>query len=218
MREMAKTTWRWAALGLVWVFGFGFGLLGQTWGAFSDTTDNPANTFQAAASFCTAPGDQTVYSNADSLVAEAAPTTNFGTSATYFGVRSYSSGDARSLVRFPLPSVPEFCSVTDATLRLYTSSGVTGRTLQAHQVSANWTEAGVTWNNQPGITGTAATAPSVASGWVSWSVTSMVQAMYSGANDGFRVRDAYENSSTARDQSMHPRENTNDPELVVTFG
>jgi hypothetical protein len=215
---MAMTTWRWVTLGLVWVFGFGFGLLGQTWGAFSDTTDNSGNTFQAAASFCTSPGNQTVYSNADSLVAEAGPTMNFGTSATNFGVRSYSSGDARSLVRFPLPAVPAFCSVTGATLRLYTSSGATGRTLQAHQVSASWTETGVTWNTQPSITGTAVTAPSVASGWVTWSVTSMVQAMYSGANHGFRVRDASENSSTARDQSMHPRENTYDPQLVVTFG
>jgi hypothetical protein len=216
MREMAKTTWRWAALGLVWVFGFG--LLGQTWGAFSDTTDNSGNTFQAAASFCTSPGDQTVYSNADSLVAEAAATTNFGTSSTYFGVRSYSSGDARSFVRFNLPAIPAGCTVTDATLRLYTSSGVTGRTLQAHQVSTSWTETGVTWNTQPGITGTAATAPSMASGWVPWTVTTMVQAMYSGANHGFRIRDSVENSSTARDQSMHPRENTYDPQLIVTFG
>ena len=216
--KMAGTTRRWTAVGLVWVFGFGLGLLGQTWGAFSDTTDNAGNTFQAAASFCTSPGNQTVYSNIDSLVAEQAPTMNFGTSSTNFGVRSYSSGDARSLVRFNLPAIPAGCTVTDATLRLYTSSGVTGRTLEAHQVSTSWTETGVTWNTQPGITGTAATAPSVASGWVPWTVTTMVQAMYSGANDGFRVRDAYENSSTARDQSMHPRENTNDPRLIVTFG
>jgi hypothetical protein len=215
---MAKTTWRWGTLGLVWVFGFGFGLLGQTWGAFSDTTDNSGNTFQAAASFCTAPGAQTVYSNADSLVAEAAPTMNFGTDAATFGVRSYSSGDARSLVRFNLPPAPAGCSVTGASLRLYTSAGVTGRTLQAYRVATNWTETGVTWNNQPGTTGAAVTAPSVASGWVTWSVTSMVQAMYLGANnDGFKVRDSVENSYPARDQSMHPRENTNDPRLIVTF-
>lgn len=216
--EMARTTRRWAALGLVWVFGFGFGLLGQTWGAFSDTTDNAGNTFQAAASFCTAPGNQTVYSNIDSLVAEAAPTMNFGTDAAAYGVRSFSSGDARSFVRFNLPAIPAGCTVTGATLRLYTSAGVTGRTLQALRVSANWTETGVTWNNQPGTTGAAATASSVASGWVPWTVTTMVQAMYSGTNNGFRVRDSVENSATARDQTMHPRENTNDPRLIVTFG
>jgi hypothetical protein len=214
----ARTTRRWAALGLMWVFGFGFGMVGQTWGAFSDTTDNAGNTFQAAASFCTAPGNQTVYSNADTTLAEAAPTMNFGTSSTAFGVRSSSSGDARSLVRYPLPSVPAGCVVTGATLRLYTSAGVTGRTLQAFRVSANWVETVVTWNTQPGTTGAAVTAPSVASGWVTWSVTPMVQAMYSGTNNGFLLRDSVENSATTRDQTMHPRENTNDPQLIVTFG
>lgn len=216
--KMARTTWRWAALGLVWVFGFAFGMLGQTWGAFSDTTDNAGNTFQAAASFCTSPGNQAVYSNIDSLVAEAAPTMNFGTSPTNFGVRSSSSGDARSFVRFSLPAVPAGCTVTAATLRLYTSAGVTGRTLHAFRVSAIWTETGITWSYQPGTSGGAATAASKASGWVTWSVTSMVQAMYSGANYGFQVRDSVENSATTRDQTMHPRENTYDPELLVTFG
>jgi large repetitive protein len=218
MMMTAKTMRRWAALGLVWVFGFGFGLLGQTWGAFSATTANTGNTFQAAASFCTSPGSQTVYSNIDSLVAEAAPTVNFGTDANNFGIRSSSSGDARSFVRFNLPAIPAGCTVTAATLRLYTSAGVTGRTLQAFRVSGNWTETGVTWNNQPGTTGAAATAPSVASGWVPWTVTTMVQAMYSGTNYGFLVRDSVENSATTRDQAMHPRENTNDPRLIVTFG
>jgi hypothetical protein len=205
---------------VAWVVGMAGTLTVQgTVARFSDTTANTGNSFTTMATFpCTAPGNQTVTSTADSAVAEPAPTMNFGSDANVFGVRSASTGDARSFLTFALPAIPNRCVVTGATLRVYTSVGVTGRTIQAHRVSGAWTENGITWDNQPGTTGSPVNAPSVASGWVTWSVTSMVQAMYSGTNQGFRLRDSVENSSTVRDQAMHPRENTNDPQLVVTFG
>jgi hypothetical protein len=165
---------------------------------------------------CSSPGTQTVTSTADSLVAEATPTTNYGTDPTNFGIRSLLGGNARSLIRFDLPSVPSNCSVTAATLRGYASSAATGRTLEAIRLAAAWTELGVNWTNQPGTTGAAATKSSIV-GWVEWDVVSQVQAMYSGTNNGFLIRDAAENAVSAQDQSMHPRENTNDPQLVVTF-
>lgn len=178
-----------------------------------------SNTASATTLACAAPGTQTVLSVADAMVREDSATSNFGTSSFNFGVRSESAGNnRRSLVSFTLPSIPANCVVAAATLRLHTSSGETGRTLQAFQVAASWIETGVTWSNQPGTTGSAATAASVASGWVEWAVTSIVQAQYSGSNNGFLVRDSSESSSTARNQTMHPRENTNDPELVITFG
>jgi large repetitive protein len=71
---------------------------------------------------------------------------------TILKVNSKSGDNARALVRFNLPQVPADC-----------------------------TETGVTWANQPTTTGGAATAPSRTSpGHVEWTVTSQVQAMYSG--------------------------------------
>ena len=169
---------------------------------------------------CTSPGNQTINSDADSYVKQDAATSNFGT-ATAMDVKADSSGTKvrRSLVHFTLPSIPQYCSVTAAHLRLFASTGATGRTLAAYQAAASWTEAGVTWNNQPATTGTAATAASVATGsTVDWTVTSLVQTFYSGTNTGFIVKDANEASGTTT-QSFSTREaSTNKPQLVITFG
>ena len=52
-----------------------------------------------------------------------------------------------------------------------------------------------------------------------WGVTSHVQAMYSGTNTGFLIRDATENGPGA-DQAFNSREKgaDNPPQLVITFG
>ena len=103
-------------------------------------------------------------------------------------------------MHFALSAVPAGCRVTDTTLRLNASAAATGRTLQAIRLAAPWTEGGVKWSNQPRTTGTAATTSS-GSGWRQWTVTAQVNAMYSGANHGFLVRDASENSGPTRDES-----------------
>ena len=121
-------------------------------------------------------------------------------------------------MQFALPTTPSGCTLTGATLRMYNSSGTTGRTIQVLRVTAAWNET-VTWNTQPATTGTAATATSSTTvGWRTWTITAIVQAMYSGTNNGLLPRDATENASTAQDQRYHSREAANDPELVVTFG
>ena len=144
---------------------------------------------------------------------------NFGTDSD-LKLASKSGDNARVLVRFNLPTVPAGCSVTNVKLRMYAASYQANRTLQAFRLNGNWTETAVTWANQPTTTGTAATAPSRTSpGYVEWTVTSQVQAMYSGANNGFLIRDASENGS-GFEQVFHGREKApdNPPQLVITFG
>ena len=155
---------------------------------------------------------------ADSWVGQDAPAATHGADPA-LAVRSKASGNRRLLVHFSLPAVPAGCVVTDATLRLNASVAATGRTLQAIRLAAPWTEGGVRWSNQPGTTGTAATTSS-GSGWRQWTVTAQVNAMYSGANHGFLVRDASENSGPTRDQSFRGREGGGPtaPQLVITFG
>jgi hypothetical protein len=108
--------------------------------------------------------------------------------------------------------------VTGAQLRLFAGSSTNSRTLQALRVNAAWTETGVTWANQPATVGPAATTSS-GNGWRQWNVLNQVQAMYSGTNNGFLVRDATENSG-GREQQFHSREKApdNPPQLVLTYG
>jgi hypothetical protein len=161
----------------------------------------------------------TAAANADSWVLQSSPTSNFGGDSA-LKVDSKSGDNARALVRFALPQIPAGCQVTGATLRLYAASYKEGRTLQAFRLSNTFIEPGVNWSSQPTTTGTAATAPSRSSaGYVDWSVTSHVQAMYSGTNTGFLIRDATENGP-GMDQSFNSREKgaDNPPQLVINFG
>jgi hypothetical protein len=129
---------------------------------------------------------------------------------------SKSGGNLRALVRFNLPALPQGCSVESATLRIYAKSAAGGRTLQAYQLGATWTEGGVTWANQPATAGTPATTTS-GTGYRDWNVAGVVQAMYASANHGFLIRDATENQDA--EQQFHSREeSTNRPQLVLAFG
>jgi len=194
---------------------------GTTWSAFSGATENPGNVFTTAASFCAAPGPQTVTADADAFVRQTSGNSNFGAN-TALRVQSASTvivlgpNNERSLVHFALPAVPAHCTLTGATLRLNASSAAAGRTLQAFRVSTAWTQAGVTWNNQPAVTGSATTTAS-GTGWREWDVTTQTQAMYTGSNTGFLIRDASESAILAAVQVFSSREGANPPQLVVTF-
>ncbi len=194
--------------------------VGATVSAFSDEAVNSGNSLTAAPTFC--PRTATVSATADSWVDQAAGQTgtNHGSDAQLWVRSRNSNRNRRTFVRFTLPNRPAGCTtVTSARLRLNASSAAVPRTLQADAVTANWTENGITWSNQPGVYGAATTAPSAA-GWVEWNVTALVAGMYSvGTTYGFRVRDASEGSATQRDQIYAAREAaSNTPELVVTLG
>jgi large repetitive protein len=196
--------------------------VGATSSAFSAAAHNPANVFTAAADFCVAPGPQTVTADADAFVRQTSASSNFGT-ATTLRVQSGSTvivlgpDNERSLVHFALPSVPAHCALTGATLRLNASSASAGRVLQAYRASSAWTQAAVTWNNQPAVTGLAATTTS-GTGWREWSVTAQTEAMYAGTNTGFIIRDAAESALLTAAQVFSSREGANPPQLVLTFG
>ncbi|MGQ0805173.1 MAG: DNRLRE domain-containing protein [Actinomycetota bacterium] len=194
------------------------GAVGWTSGAFSSAADNAGNSFQAATSFCVAPGTVTVTSDTDSYVASATPTTNYGSAPDLWVGSSVNFGNARALVAFPMPAMPANCTVTSATLRVNSVFSSGARTIQVFRAAATWSGTTVTWNTQPATTGTAATT-TAAVGWNTWTVTSQVQAIYSGSDFGFILRDQTE--SAAGDgfwQQYQSLNSTTDPELLVTFG
>ncbi len=211
---MARRLLTAAILWTLWVAA-GSSLL-PTGADFSQTTQSPGNTFQAAASFCSAPGNQTVAATADTWVDENQSNRNHGTSTT-LEVNSAPGRAGRTLVRFPLPGIPTNCSVTAATLRLYASLTQGPRTLHAYRAASAWSENAVTWNTQPPTAGPPASTDSGA-GWRLWDVTSQVQAMYSGSNHGFLVRDSVEGDANRRQRFDSVESAANVPELVVTFG
>jgi hypothetical protein len=165
----------------------------------------------------------TLGAGADSWVDEANPSTpgTNGTSPT-LTVRSRNNNDTRALVWFVLPSLPPGCKVESATLRLFINNPAGNRTLQVLRLDSapSWTEAGVTWNNQPAPTGAAVSvAAGTTSGYRSWTVTSMVQAMYSGTNNGFLIRDSSENATgQGFTNQFNSRESgANTPQLEIIF-
>jgi hypothetical protein len=160
---------------------------------------------------------QLVSADSDSWVSESGPTNNFGSDST-LKVKSQRGGNARALIRFPLPILPSGCtSIASATLRVEADSAKEGRTLEALQVASAWTETGVTWATQPSLTGPAMTVPSAA-GPLAWEVTEQLLGMYTTGNHGFLIRDAQENG-VGDEQTLNSRHKVTDnpPQLVLAF-
>ncbi|MBX3055537.1 MAG: right-handed parallel beta-helix repeat-containing protein [Anaerolineae bacterium] len=153
----------------------------------------------------------------DAWVDQGSPTSNKGTDSVMKLQAKGPSNNNRILVRFNLPtSPPPGCQIQSATLRMFAPSAVNGRTLQALRLTGNWTEYGVTWNNQPATAGAAATTSS-GQGWREWDVAAQVQAMITSGNHGFLIRDANE-TGNGFEQQFHAREkNENVPQLVITY-
>ena len=178
----------------------------------------------------------------DAGFAQATPTTNLGTSATG-SVSSAASANQRLYVRFDLtqcsPAVPSSATVRLATLRLYMSAVPAAcRTIDIFRSTATWTEAAITWNNQPfGTTlnnpasgsrsgsfsvGTTAGCQNLAAGYVvGGTVTTDVAAFVSGTtNFGWMLRDDVEASATTRTTTFSAKNLgtlAQAPQLVITY-
>jgi predicted outer membrane repeat protein len=164
---------------------------------------------------CPGRTERPVLSDYDSWISQNAAGSNFGTDAT-LSVESQSGGNERALVHFDLPPVPPGCRLVDATLRMYASSATNGRTLEALRLASDWSELGVTWNNQPATAGPGASTQSGLD-FREWNVLAQTLDMYELGGHGFLIRDGAENGTGT--QSFHSREKGTDrpPELVLVF-
>jgi hypothetical protein len=136
------------------------------------------------------------------------------------------STNKRSFVKFDLSTcgIPSVAVVTSATLSIFLSTAPSqSRTWNVSRVTASWTESGITWSNQPAAT----TSTSIATGTLSnvtlqASVTADVQSFVSGSltNNGWRLSDSAESSSTARNGQFRSREfatTAQRPKLVIDY-
>ena len=135
-------------------------------------------------------------SNADSYIESSTPTTNYGTS-TKLKVDPKAVSIKRSLLSFDLSSIPVGQVIVKAVLSLYLSTPPsTSRVLEVHQVTANWTESGVTWNTQPRfqLMPTSTNSTGIIVIWVSWTVSTDVASGYATPPKwfGFLIKDSQE--------------------------
>ena len=175
-------------------------------------TDTAGNTDATPAShtwtISTAPPGGTTASfvaSADAQVAEATPTTNFGTLTS---LTSDTSPNTHSYLRFSVAGLSG--AVTRATLRLFITNGTPNGPL-VHRVTDPWSEASVTWSNKPAPAGAALLnlGNVAASAWLDIDVTAAV----SGSGDVAFLLVPESSDGFAASSRESP---TNKPTLVVT--
>jgi hypothetical protein len=180
----------------------------------------------------------------DASVRQASATTNFGTSTTN-NVASAASANRRLYVFFDLaqcnPAIPSSAIVRLATLRMYVGGlAASCRTIDVFRVTATWSEAGITWNNQPFGTainnpasgsasdtftaGTPAGCQNLTTGTylVGANPTGDVAAFVAGSatNFGWMLRDDVEGAATAFTETLSAKNLgtlAQAPQLIVTY-
>jgi len=148
--------------------------------------------------------------------------TNTTESRLYIGnFPTYWKSNARTLIRFNLPSLPTYSEIDSAQFRLYAYSWYGTNTIatQVYRIKGSWSESSYpTWNSQPSIDwnkvwSTANVAKST--GWKYWTITSLVEAWYNGTtNNGLMLRANPENSNSV---VFYSKESSTDPLLIVNF-
>lgn len=163
---------------------------------------------------------RTIKTDKDAYVAADDPDGNHGAEGT-LKVESkefLGRADKRLLCSFDLRGLPTTAArVVEAKLRLVPTAQAPDRALRCHQLTGAWTEAGVTWNDQPAA-GADHGARSSNDNPQEWDVTSSVQAAFPDGRPEFRVKDDDEGSLLSKLQQYASREGAgSEPELVVTY-
>lgn len=118
------------------------------------------------------------------------------------------------------PKAPGGVTITSATLSLYvTQAG--GEIVQAHRITAPWTETGVTWNNfassfDPAVAGQFVP---LATGWITVDLTALVQAWVDGTypNYGVYLAGANDFSFSEYHSSEYTTDVTLRPKLQICY-
>jgi hypothetical protein len=168
----------------------------------------------------------------NTLIQSDDPTGNNSTSWR-LSVGTTTTGDVRTLIKIPLPSVPSGTTITSADLALYYDQvfydGAHDVPMQALQANAAWTASTATWNNAGSIggpvAGTSTMRANVLGDWVHFPVTSAVQNWVNGtANNGFVLKATDETKlgqgGPRFEGSIYAYggEVVNYPKLTITYG
>ena len=127
----------------------------------------------------------------DSYTHTAFPDSNFGADVE---LKVDQNATQYAFIQFPLTSIPSGGVITAASIDLWTSQNDPTNVWHAKQVDATWTEATITWNNQPAITGgdvatgTMPAAQQTAFSLVGAPLVTLVQGWHDGVTDNNGIR------------------------------
>lgn len=170
---------------------------------------------------------------ANVMILQDGPTTNYDTSWR-LSVGTTTTGAARALIKFALPTVPAGTTVTSADLQLYYdqtfTTGSNNVPMQALAANAAWDPTTATWNNASSIGGSVAGTTQMTANqlgvWNDFPVTSTVQSWLNGtlANNGFVLK-ATSESTLGKGGPRYEGagyyyngEVKNYPKLVINYG
>ncbi len=138
----------------------------------------------------------------DQDVTGAKNTTNYGT-ATNIDVKSLNGKNRRIFIQANTPSLPSGAVLDSVHLNVYLANppSTSIRLYSISQVTNSWNENTITWDNQPLATTTPIAIHGiypVYNSWVTFEVTSDVKSVLAGesVNNGWMIRDRFENSNT----------------------
>lgn len=170
------------------------------------------------------PGETNVV---DAYVTNEETNRNFGADGYIFFGRSDYGYIYRSLLKFDVSSIPSNAIVTYAGLDLYQNGNIQqyANTFAAYNITQDWDELGVTWNNQPNYDPAtesgAQTYDGTTVGWRTFTITNIVAAWVNGTKPNYGVMLKATNENAFGGSSYIASENTsypqNRPKLVITY-
>lgn len=158
----------------------------------------------------------------DSYVDDGAPGTNYGTYGTiYTSIVKLTTDIRRSLLEFSLVGLSG--TPTTAVLRLNNNYVLNPRIIDFRRIDNNtWTEAGVTWNNQPSSTDFNIETTWNTTGWQTISVLSIVQQAITDGHNYVGILLKYLDESfdsNSHYNNCYAKETpAQKPELILTYG
>jgi hypothetical protein len=163
-----------------------------------------------------------LYPSNDAYVDQGNPDINYGTS-TKLLLTTKEGAARRILLKFDISTLPPGIMITQAKLFMYCTaySNISGYTEpEVWSVdNDNWTESGVTWNNQPTHITMLERLSWYVAYWNSWDVKSFVENEYYAGEKivSLKLKTQDETHTTGYTASFHSKEATNDPYLEVTY-
>lgn len=193
------------------------------------------------------PGSRTLYPSFDTRIRSGSPTIVFP-SETYVDIGENGAATLRALLIFDLSSIPSNATITSAVLSLYwyypaETTRTNDTVVQLYRIAADWHPSFACWSNKKqsvawahaggdwydstgasqgnspfaSATFTAANIPDNA--YHSWTITSLIQAMVSGAvsNNGFLLKASSESGNYIAFYSNDYGTPSKRPKLVISY-
>ena len=172
-----------------------------------------------------------LYPTDDTKVDEFFPFNNYGASKSLEvrnGIGLFGGGwEINSLLKFDLSSIPKNATILSAELKLYyykwKDTDPAGRELSLYEISGDWSEDNITWNNKPDygdVKIASASVPSEEGKWMTWNVKDSVEGILKGKQSyGWVIKDEKAWGSTNIPYIFfYSKENANNkPYLSITY-